>query len=75
MSNHRACCHTFNCWYRVDGQCCHSLVEDFAACRGFQPVQVFVSLNVKRVDPPVAGACAGDLNQPARPPFRRLIAG
>jgi hypothetical protein len=57
----------------VDGQCCHSLVENLAICKGFQPSLLFVTLNIKRTDPPVASQCSVELNLPALQPLRRMI--
>jgi len=42
--NNRECPHKFYCWYRVNGCCCHSCVEDIPNCKGFEPSTFYVQL-------------------------------
>ncbi len=46
MSN-RECSHAFYCWYRLEGRCCHSSVEDISTCKGQEPSTIYVELTIR----------------------------
>jgi hypothetical protein len=50
MEEGRECPHTFYCWYRIDGRCCHSCVVDIASCQGHEPASIYVKVtkNLRR---------------------------
>jgi hypothetical protein len=43
----RVCGHEFYCWYRLEGRCCHSSVEDVSKCKGQEPSWIYVELTIR----------------------------
>jgi hypothetical protein len=44
VNNTRECPHEFYCWYRINGRCCHSCIEDIPNCKGCEPSAFYVQL-------------------------------
>jgi len=44
MNARRDCPHAFPCWYRLQGRCCYSGIEDMATCTGHQASAFYVRL-------------------------------
>jgi hypothetical protein len=64
--NNRDCPHAFYCWYRIDGQCCHSAIENLEACRGQEPSRIHIPL----ITPQILANPWMKTNQEINPPKR-----
>lgn len=74
--NDRECPHTFNCWYRVEGRCCHSCVEDIPNCKGCEPSTYYVQLT-NRAQKPIEKPASEEVSPAERLlplPVRRMPA-